>query len=171
MAPKNLRSWSTHQSSYHVFIIDSCLMLYRCTTKYFVKAELFGRRVLYGVAFQSQFIKETLLAYMFICRLINLFGTHLFHTHGVMDVYVQLCIVHSFIILHLILLSGTWETKVSNKEKREQRKKDKSSSDGSASPGGGGGGGTPMSATPEQRKASAAASPANQKKKKGLDCH
>ncbi|XP_051920705.1 protein LYRIC-like isoform X2 [Hippocampus zosterae] len=68
---------------------------------------------------------------------------------------------------------GTWETKVSNKEKREQRKKDKSSSDGSASPGGGagggggggGGGGTPMSATPEQRKASA--SPANQKKKKG----
>uniref|UniRef100_A0A3Q2Z1L2 Metadherin n=1 Tax=Hippocampus comes TaxID=109280 RepID=A0A3Q2Z1L2_HIPCM len=67
---------------------------------------------------------------------------------------------------------GTWETKVSNKEKREQRKKDKSSSDGSASPGGGGGageggGGTPMSATPEQRKASAAASPANQKKKKG----
>ncbi|XP_077431582.1 protein LYRIC-like [Vanacampus margaritifer] len=62
---------------------------------------------------------------------------------------------------------GTWETKVSNKEKREQRKKDKSSSDGSASPGGGGGGGTPVSATPEQRKASAATPPANHKKKKG----
>ncbi|XP_051813135.1 protein LYRIC-like isoform X2 [Acanthochromis polyacanthus] len=57
---------------------------------------------------------------------------------------------------------GTWETKVSNKEKREQRKKDKSSSDGSASPGGGD---TPVSAPPEQPKASAA--PANQKKKKG----
>lgn len=57
---------------------------------------------------------------------------------------------------------GTWETKVSNKEKREQRKKDKSSSDGSASPGGGD---TPVSAPREQPKASAA--PANQKKKKG----
>lgn len=59
---------------------------------------------------------------------------------------------------------GTWETKVSNKEKREQRKKDKSSSDGSASPGGGD---TPVSAPPEQPKASAAPAPANQKKKKG----
>ncbi|XP_023274391.1 protein LYRIC-like isoform X1 [Seriola lalandi dorsalis] len=57
---------------------------------------------------------------------------------------------------------GTWETKVSNKERREQRKKDKSSSDGSASPGGGD---TPVSTPPEQPKASAA--PANQKKKKG----
>ncbi|XP_037129764.1 protein LYRIC-like isoform X2 [Syngnathus acus] len=62
---------------------------------------------------------------------------------------------------------GTWETKVSNKEKREQRKKDKNSSDGSASPGGGGGGSTPVSVTPEQRKAPAATAPANQKKKKG----
>ncbi|KAM9806782.1 protein LYRIC-like [Syngnathus typhle] len=61
---------------------------------------------------------------------------------------------------------GTWETKVSNKEKREQRKKDKNSSDGSASPGGGGGS-TPVSVTPEQRKAPAATPPANQKKKKG----
>uniref|UniRef100_A0A3Q1EMY4 Metadherin b n=1 Tax=Acanthochromis polyacanthus TaxID=80966 RepID=A0A3Q1EMY4_9TELE len=60
------------------------------------------------------------------------------------------------------ILYCTWETKVSNKEKREQRKKDKSSSDGSASPGGGD---TPVSAPPEQPKASAA--PANQKKKKG----
>ncbi|XP_028281674.1 protein LYRIC-like [Parambassis ranga] len=59
---------------------------------------------------------------------------------------------------------GTWETKVSNKEKREQRKKDKSSSDGSASPGGGD---TPVSAPPEQPKASAAPAPNNQKKKKG----
>ncbi|XP_042281024.1 protein LYRIC-like [Thunnus maccoyii] len=59
---------------------------------------------------------------------------------------------------------GTWETKVSNKEKREQRKKDKSSSDGSASPGGGN---TPVSAPPEQPKASAAPPPASQKKKKG----
>lgn len=59
---------------------------------------------------------------------------------------------------------GTWETKVSNKEKREQRKKDKSSSDGSASPGGGD---TPVSAPPEQPKASAAPAPTNQKKKKG----
>ncbi|TMS10658.1 protein LYRIC isoform X1 [Larimichthys crocea] len=58
---------------------------------------------------------------------------------------------------------GTWETKVSNKEKREQRKKDKSSSDGSASPGGGD---TPVSTPPEQPKASAAPAPANQKKKK-----
>ncbi|XP_054638354.1 protein LYRIC-like isoform X2 [Dunckerocampus dactyliophorus] len=59
---------------------------------------------------------------------------------------------------------GTWETKVSNKEKREQRKKDKSSSDGSASPGGSG---MPASGPPEQRKPSAAPPPANQKKKKG----
>ncbi|KAI3361482.1 hypothetical protein L3Q82_013630 [Scortum barcoo] len=59
---------------------------------------------------------------------------------------------------------GTWETKVSNKEKREQRKKDKSSSDGSASPGGGG---TPVSTPPEQPKALAAPPPASQKKKKG----
>ncbi|XP_057690532.1 protein LYRIC-like [Corythoichthys intestinalis] len=61
---------------------------------------------------------------------------------------------------------GTWETKVSNKEKREQRKKDKS--DGSASPGGGGGGGggTPVSITPEQRKTSAATPPPTRKKKK-----
>ncbi len=62
--------------------------------------------------------------------------------------------------------SGTWETKVSNKEKREQRKKDKSSSDGSASPGGGD---TPLSTPQEQPKASAAPAPASQKKKKG-DC-
>ncbi|XP_078109896.1 protein LYRIC [Sander vitreus] len=59
---------------------------------------------------------------------------------------------------------GTWETKVSNKEKREQRKKDKGSSDGSASPGGGS---TPVSAPPEQPKASAAPPSASQKKKKG----
>ncbi|CAN9514024.1 unnamed protein product [Ophioblennius macclurei] len=59
---------------------------------------------------------------------------------------------------------GTWETKVSNKEKREQRKKDKSSSDGSASPGGGD---TPVSTPPAQPKASAAPAPAGQKKKKG----
>ncbi|XP_030606773.1 protein LYRIC-like [Archocentrus centrarchus] len=59
---------------------------------------------------------------------------------------------------------GTWETKVSNKEKREQRKKDKSSSDGSASPGGGG---TPVSVPTEQPKASTAPAPASQKKKKG----
>ncbi|XP_071325346.1 protein LYRIC-like isoform X2 [Trachinotus anak] len=59
---------------------------------------------------------------------------------------------------------GTWETKVSNKERREQRKKDKSSSDGSASPGGGD---TPVNNPPEQPKASAAPAPANQKKKKG----
>ncbi|KAM4568780.1 protein LYRIC-like isoform 2-T2 [Fundulus diaphanus] len=56
---------------------------------------------------------------------------------------------------------GTWETKVSNKEKREQRKKDKNSSDGSASPRGGE---TPVNAPPEQPKAPA---PAGQKKKKG----
>ncbi|KAL6108769.1 mtdh [Pungitius sinensis] len=60
---------------------------------------------------------------------------------------------------------GTWETKVSNKEKREQRKKDKGSSDGSASPGGGGD--ARASAPPEQPKASAALTPATQKKKKG----
>ena len=59
---------------------------------------------------------------------------------------------------------GTWETKVSNKEKREQRKKDKGSSDGSASPGGGD---TPVSYSPEQPKAPSAPVPANQKKKKG----
>ncbi|XP_071239867.1 protein LYRIC-like isoform X2 [Salvelinus alpinus] len=33
-------------------------------------------------------------------------------------------------------VSGTWETKISNKEKREQRRKDKTSGDGSGSPGG-----------------------------------
>ncbi|KAI4811945.1 hypothetical protein KUCAC02_014806 [Chaenocephalus aceratus] len=59
---------------------------------------------------------------------------------------------------------GTWETKVSNKEKREQRKKDKGSSDGSNSPGGGH---TPGSASPEQPKASAAPPPASQTKTKG----
>ncbi|KAK9513304.1 hypothetical protein VZT92_026847 [Zoarces viviparus] len=58
---------------------------------------------------------------------------------------------------------GTWETKVSNKEKREQRKKDKGSSDGSASPGGGD---TCASAPPEP-KASAAPTSGSQKKKKG----
>ncbi|KAK7885987.1 hypothetical protein WMY93_025608 [Mugilogobius chulae] len=56
---------------------------------------------------------------------------------------------------------GTWETKVSNKEKREQRKKDKGSSDGSSSPGGG------DSRVATTTDASAAAPPANQKKKKG----
>ncbi|XP_068180476.1 protein LYRIC isoform X5 [Antennarius striatus] len=56
---------------------------------------------------------------------------------------------------------GMWETKVSNKEKREQRKKDKSSSDGSASPGGAD---TPVSTPSEQPKVPAASS---QKKKKG----
>uniref|UniRef100_A0A3Q3L8G7 Metadherin b n=1 Tax=Mastacembelus armatus TaxID=205130 RepID=A0A3Q3L8G7_9TELE len=59
---------------------------------------------------------------------------------------------------------GTWETKVSNKEKREQRKKDKNSSDGSASPGRGE---TPVSVASEPYKASAAPAPAAQKKKKG----
>uniref|UniRef100_A0A3P9JVC3 Metadherin a n=1 Tax=Oryzias latipes TaxID=8090 RepID=A0A3P9JVC3_ORYLA len=60
----------------------------------------------------------------------------------------------------------TWETKVSNKEKREQRKKDKSSSDGSSSPGGGN---TPVSVPPEQTKTTSAGIPAptNQKKKQG----
>lgn len=58
---------------------------------------------------------------------------------------------------------GTWETKVSNKEKREQRKKDKSSSDGSASPGGGD---TPVSSSPEQPKTAVVPAPVNQKKKK-----
>ncbi|XP_047217308.1 protein LYRIC-like isoform X2 [Girardinichthys multiradiatus] len=60
---------------------------------------------------------------------------------------------------------GTWETKVSNKEKREQRKKDKNSSDGSASPRGGE---TPVNTPPDQPKALAAPpAPASQKKKKG----
>ncbi|XP_072317503.1 protein LYRIC-like [Eucyclogobius newberryi] len=59
---------------------------------------------------------------------------------------------------------GTWETKVSNKEKREQRKKDKGSSDGSSSPGGGD---SRITTATEQQKVSAAAPPANQKKKKG----
>ncbi|TNN72916.1 Protein LYRIC [Liparis tanakae] len=59
---------------------------------------------------------------------------------------------------------GTWETKVSNKEKREQRKKEKGSSDGSASPGGGE---TQACAPPEQPKTSTAPGPASQKKKKG----
>ncbi|XP_028984066.1 protein LYRIC-like isoform X2 [Betta splendens] len=66
---------------------------------------------------------------------------------------------------------GTWETKVSNKEKREQRKKDKGSSDGSSSPGGGE---TPVSSPPEQQptasvapSAPPASVPTAQKKKKG----
>ncbi|XP_056300475.1 protein LYRIC-like isoform X1 [Pseudoliparis swirei] len=58
---------------------------------------------------------------------------------------------------------GTWETKVSNKEKREQRKKDKGCSDGSASPGGGE---TQACVPPEQPKTSTAPGPASQKKKK-----
>lgn len=70
----------------------------------------------------------------------------------------------------LAYFSGTWETKVSNKEKREQRKKDKGSSDGSASPGGAE---TPVSSPQEQPNASvaptapAASAPTAQKKKKG----
>ncbi|CAL1610521.1 unnamed protein product [Knipowitschia caucasica] len=60
---------------------------------------------------------------------------------------------------------GTWETKVSNKEKREQRKKDKGS-DGSSSPGGGD---SRVFTAIEQPKTSAAAPPASQKKKKGGD--
>ncbi|KAJ0065883.1 hypothetical protein NL108_000119 [Boleophthalmus pectinirostris] len=59
---------------------------------------------------------------------------------------------------------GTWETKVSNKEKREQRKKDKGSSDGSSSPGGVD---SRVSIATEQPKTSPAVLPANQKKKKG----
>lgn len=66
--------------------------------------------------------------------------------------------------LHSCYFSGTWETKVSNKEKREQRKKDKTSSDGSASPGGVD---TPISAPPEQPKTATAPALAGQKKKKG----
>ncbi|XP_061772505.1 protein LYRIC-like [Nerophis ophidion] len=58
---------------------------------------------------------------------------------------------------------GTWETKVSNKEKREQRKKDKSSSDDSSSPGGSA---MPASTPLEQCKPSTATPPAPQKKKK-----
>lgn len=59
---------------------------------------------------------------------------------------------------------GTWETKVSNKEKREQRKKDKTPNDGSASPRAGD---TPNSVPPEQPKATVASVPSSQKKKKG----
>ncbi|KAM6936207.1 protein LYRIC-like isoform 2-T2 [Lycodopsis pacificus] len=57
---------------------------------------------------------------------------------------------------------GTWETKVSNKEKREQRKKDKGSSDGSASPGGE----DARASAPPEPKASAAPTSGSQKKKK-----
>lgn len=35
------------------------------------------------------------------------------------------------------LLKGAWETKISNREKRQQRKKEKGSNDESGSPGGG----------------------------------
>ena len=59
---------------------------------------------------------------------------------------------------------GTWETKVSNKEKREQRKKEKTPSDGSASPGGGNASnGSPQ----ELPKPAPVQAPAAQKKKKG----
>ncbi|KAJ3597219.1 hypothetical protein NHX12_000748 [Muraenolepis orangiensis] len=60
---------------------------------------------------------------------------------------------------------GTWEMKVSNKEKREQRKKEKTPSDGSASPGGGGS--APTGAPQELPKPTTAQAPAGQKKKKG----
>ncbi|KAK6326480.1 hypothetical protein J4Q44_G00021250 [Coregonus suidteri] len=68
-------------------------------------------------------------------------------------------------------VSGTWETKVSNKEKREQRRKDKTTGDGSGSPGGV----DPLPSTPptESTKASPkAAAPGSgsekkEKKKKG----
>ncbi|XP_038832496.1 protein LYRIC-like isoform X1 [Salvelinus namaycush] len=68
-------------------------------------------------------------------------------------------------------VSGTWETKISNKEKREQRRKDKTSGDGSGSPGGV----DPLPSTPptESTKASPkAAAPGSgsekkEKKKKG----
>ncbi|XP_028327397.1 protein LYRIC isoform X2 [Gouania willdenowi] len=58
---------------------------------------------------------------------------------------------------------GTWETKVSHKEKREQRKKDKGSSDGSGSPGGGN---SPVNVPSEQPQPLAPPAPAGQKKKK-----
>ncbi|XP_059920713.1 protein LYRIC-like [Gadus macrocephalus] len=59
---------------------------------------------------------------------------------------------------------GTWETKVSNKEKREQRKKEKTPSDGSASPGGGN---TSNGSPQELPKPAPVQVPAAQKKKKG----
>uniref|UniRef100_A0A4W5PK30 Metadherin a n=1 Tax=Hucho hucho TaxID=62062 RepID=A0A4W5PK30_9TELE len=70
-------------------------------------------------------------------------------------------------------VSGTWETKVSNKEKREQRRKDKTTGDGSGSPGGV----DPLPSTPPQStKASPKAvapgsgSEKKEKKKKGKFC-
>nr|XP_046158585.1 protein LYRIC-like isoform X2 [Oncorhynchus gorbuscha] len=62
-------------------------------------------------------------------------------------------------------VSGTWETKISNKEKREQRRKDKTSGDGSGSPGGV----DPLPSTPptESTKASPkAAAPGSVSEKK-----
>uniref|UniRef100_A0A4W5QRM8 Metadherin a n=1 Tax=Hucho hucho TaxID=62062 RepID=A0A4W5QRM8_9TELE len=62
-------------------------------------------------------------------------------------------------------VSGTWETKVSNKEKREQRRKDKTTSDGSGTPGGV----DPLPSTPptESTKASPkAAAPGSGSEKK-----
>lgn len=95
------------------------------------------------------------------CNNVSSVFPNLFHTNPIME----LCsILQQIPHCGQWFFSGTWETKVSNKEKREQRKKDKSSSDGSASPGGGD---TPVGTPSEQPKAAAAPAPANQKKKKG----
>lgn len=59
-------------------------------------------------------------------------------------------------------LKGAWETKISNREKRQQRKKDKGSNDESGSPGGG----RHLGQQTEQPAVTAPA-PANSKKNKG----
>lgn len=57
-------------------------------------------------------------------------------------------------------LKGAWETKISNREKRQQRKKEKGSNDESGSPGGG-------QHVGQQMEQPALTAPVNSKKNKG----
>lgn len=60
-------------------------------------------------------------------------------------------------------LKGAWETKISNREKRQQRKKEKGSNDESGSPGGG-------QYVGQQTEHPAVPAAVNTKKNKGKPC-
>lgn len=63
-------------------------------------------------------------------------------------------------MLYNYSLKGSWETKISNREKRQQRKKEKGASDDSGSPGGGDHAG-------QQTEQPVVTAPVNTKKNKG----
>lgn len=68
-------------------------------------------------------------------------------------------------IISPLCLPGAWETKISNREKRQQRRKDKTASDDSGSPGGVE---PAASISVEPLKTTVAAAPVVQKKNKGM---